>query len=201
MEVQLQELIEQIKRNGVDAAEAEAASIIQAANEKAEAIISDAQAQAEQLLQNAKAENDRMVRASEDAIRQAGRNLMLSFRQSVARELDVIVGDAVSQVYSSQALSQLIVQAVAGWAAQPDTDDIRVILSEDALQQLEQTVLAALKEKMINGVTLQASGGVSGGFRISVRDGSYYDYSTEAVAAMLSSYLSPRMTQLLKEAQ
>lgn len=201
MEVQLQELIEQIKRNGVAAAEAEAAAIVQAANEKAEAILSDAQAQAEQLLKTAKAENDRMVRASEDAIRQAGRNLMLSFRQSVARELDVIVGDAVSQAYSSQALSQLIVQAVAGWTAQPDTEDIRVILSEDDLQQLEQTVLAALKGKMITGVTLQASDGVSGGFRISVRDGSYYDYSTEAVAAMLNSYLSPQVAQLLKEAR
>lgn len=201
MEVQLQELIEQIKRNGVDAAEAEAAAILQAANEKAAQIVSDAEKQADQLLQTAKAENERMVRASEDAIRQAGRNLMLSFRQSVAKELDVIVGEAVSAAYASDALVQLIVQAVGSWASQPDTDDLRVMLCADDLQRLEQAIVSALKEKLITGVTLQAADGLNGGFRISVRDGSYYDYSTEAVTAMLGSYLSPKVIQLLKEAQ
>ena len=87
MEVQLQELIDQIKKDGVEAAETEAEAIVKAAKEKAEQIIADAQAQADRILADAKAENDRMTRASEDAIRQAGRNLLISFRESVTREL------------------------------------------------------------------------------------------------------------------
>ena len=35
----------------------------------------------------ARAENERLVRAGEEAIRQAGRNLLISFRESVCREL------------------------------------------------------------------------------------------------------------------
>ena len=57
MEIQLQELIEQIKKDGVEAAEAQAEEVINSAKAKAEKIIADAQAQAERILQEAKQEN------------------------------------------------------------------------------------------------------------------------------------------------
>ena len=112
MEVQLQELIEQIKKDGVETAEAEAKAIVEAAKSDAEKIISDAQAQADKILLNAKAENDRMVKSSEDAIRQAGRNLLISFRESVTRELNAIVSENVTAVYSSDALAGLVTMLI-----------------------------------------------------------------------------------------
>ena len=101
MEIQLQELIEQIKREGVAAAEAEAKDIIDNANADAQKIIADAKAEADRIISMAKAENERMVRSSEDAIRQAGRNLLISFRESVTRELNSIIGENVNATYSS----------------------------------------------------------------------------------------------------
>ena len=101
MEVQLQELIEQIKKDGAEAAEAEAKAIVEAAKSDAERIIADAQAQADKILAGAKTETERMTKSSEDAIRQAGRNLLISFRESVTRELKAIVGENVTAVYSS----------------------------------------------------------------------------------------------------
>ena len=145
MEVQLQELIDQIKKDGVEAAETEAEAILKSAKEKAEQIISDAQAQADKILLNAKAENDRMLKSSEDAIRQAGRNLLISFRESVSRELKSIIGENVSVVYSSESLAQLIVSIVESWATKPDAEDISVILNSADLKKLEETLLAALK--------------------------------------------------------
>ena len=202
MEIQLQELIDQIKKDGVAAAEAEAAAIVSTAKAEAEKIIADAQAQADKLLANARAENARMVKSGEDAIRQAGRNLLISFRESVARELTAITGQAVNGLYSSEALAQLVIRVVENWAADPNAEDIAVILNTNDLQALESTVLAGLKEKMLQGITLKASDSFDGGFRIAVKDGSaYYDYCAEAVVDMLSGYLSPRVTQLLKEAE
>ena len=201
MEVQLQELIEQIKKEGVAAAEAEAKTIVDAAKAEAEKIVADAQAQAEKILVDAKAENERMSKSSEDAIRQAGRNLLISFRESVARELNAIVGENVTAVYSSDAFAQLIINAVECWVNKPDAEDISVILNSDNLKKLEETLLVALKEKMLKGITLKANDNFDGGFRIAVNNGSvYYDYSDEAVVDMLSNYLSPKVTELLKEA-
>ena len=202
MEIQLQELIEQIKKDGVQAAEAQAEAILNAANAEADRIVADAKAQAEKLVADAKAENERTVKSAEDAIRQAGRNLLISFRESVARELKAIAGENVNAVYSSDAFAALIVKAAECWASKGDADDLAVVLSPDDLKSLEQTVLAALKAKMLGGVTLKANDNLDGGFRIAVKDGAaYYDYSAEAVTDMLANYLSPRVTALLKEAE
>ena len=202
MEIQLQELIEQIKKDGVDAAEAQAEAILLSAKAEAERIISEAQAQADKIMADAKSENAKTVKSGEDAIRQAGRNLLITFRESVAKELKAIAGENVNAVYSSDAFAALIISAVEGWAARPDADDITVILNGDDLAKLEETVLGQLKAKMLSGVTLRANDNLDGGFRIAVNNGAvYYDYSAEAVTDMLSNYLSPRVTALLKEAE
>ena len=202
MEIQLQELIDQIKKDGVQAAENEAKSIVDSAKEEAEKIISDAKAQAEKMISDAKAENERMVQSSEDAIRQAGRNLLISFRESVARELDSIIGNGVTSVYSSENFAKLILNVIESWAEKSETDDISVILNTADLKNLEETILSGLKDRMLKGVTLKANDNFDGGFRIAVNsDGAYYDYSAEAVVDMLSNYLSPKVTALLKEAK
>lgn len=202
MEVQLGELIEQIKRDGVAAAEAEAKSIIEAAEAEAARIVADAEARAEKLMAAAAAENERVVKASEDAIRQAGRNLLISFRESVTRELRAIVEDGVRAAYSSEALVELVAGAVAAFAAHNEADDLAVILNEKDLAALEASLLAALKERLLTGVVLKPSDTFDGGFRIAVEGGrAYYDYSAEAVVEMLSAYLAPRVAALLKEAE
>lgn len=202
MEIQLQELIDQIKKDGVEAAEAQAAAMLKAAKAEAEKIVSDANAQADKIMADAKNENERTVKSAEDAIRQAGRNLLISFRESVAKELNAIIGNNVSSVYSSDSLSQLIIRTVESWASKPDTDDLSVILNSNDLEKLEEALLAELKAKMLGGVTLKANDDFDDGFRIAVNsDGAYYDYSKEAVTDMLSSYLSPKITALLKEAE
>ncbi len=202
MEIQLQELIEQIRKDGVGAAETQAEAIITSAKAEAEKIIADAKAQAEKIMADAKSENAKTVRSGEDAIRQAGRNLLISFRESITRELKAIVSDNVNAVYSSDAFAKLIVSAVESWTGKPESEDVSVILNADDLAKLEEAVLSLLKAKMLSGVTLKANDNFDGGFRIAVNNGAvYYDYSAEAVTDMLSNYLSPKVTALLKEAE
>ena len=202
MEIQLQELIEQIKKDGVEAAENQAEAILLSAKAEAEKIIADAQAQADKLMADAKAENEKTVKSGEDAIRQAGRNLLISFRESVTKELGAIVGGNVYAVYSSDAFAKLVINAVESWTGKPEAEDIAVILNSADLEKLEGALLAELKAKMLGGVTLKANDSVDGGFRIAVNNGAvYYDYSAEAVTDMLSNYLSPKVTALLKEAE
>lgn len=201
MEIQLQELINQIKKDGVETAEVQAESIINSAKAEAEKIVAEAQAQADKILVNAKNENDRMVKSGEDAIRQAGRNLLISFRESVSRELNALVGENVAEVYSSEAFPKLVVNAVESWVEKPDAEELTVILNSKDLEAVEKILLTELKGKMLKGVTLKASDNFDGGFRIAEKDGQvYYDYSAEAVVDMLSNYLTPKVTAILKEA-
>lgn len=201
MEIQLRELIDQIKKEGVEAAEIKADAVLSSAKTEAEKIVAEAKREADKILQDAKRENERMVKSGEDAIKQAGRNLLISFRESVTRELDSILNENVEAVYSKDAMAQLIIKAVECWAEKPDGDDLSVILNSETLKALEGTVVAGLKDKMKNGVTLKASDNLDSGFRVSTKDGNaYYDYSKESVVEMLSKYLSPKVSDLLKEA-
>ena len=202
MEVQLQELIDQIKKDGVDEAQSQADAIIESAKAEAKKIIADAQAQADKMIADAKSENEKTVKSGEDALRQAGRNLLISFRESVSKELNAIVGENVKSVYSSDDLAKLIAEVVKSWTDKPEAEDISVILNSNDLAKLEEALLAELKAKMLGGVTLKANDNFDGGFRISANNGAvYYDYSAEAVTDMLSNYLSPKVTALLKEAE
>ena len=202
MEMQLQELIEKIKQDGVKTAEAEAEAILKSANEKAEKIIADAKAEAEKLVLNAKQQNERTVKSGEDAIRQAGRNLLISFRESVTKELEAILNNGVLDAYSPKNLTDLIIKVVETWSKNTEASDISIILNSNDLKEVENTLLSALKEKMLQGVTLKTNDNFDGGFRIAVNQGqAYYDFSAEAVTDMLSAYLSPKVSALLKEAE
>ena len=77
-----------------------------------------------------------------------------------------------------------------------------MLLNGEDLEKLEGMLLAELKDHMRAGVTLQASDRFDGGFRIAAGDGGiFYDFSAPAVVDMLSNYLSPRVTELLKEGE
>ena len=202
MEIQLQELIDQIKKDGVEVAETEAKTIVDSAKAEAEKIINDAKAEAQKILSDAKAENERMVKSSEDAIRQAGRNLLISFRESVAKELNAIIGETVNSVYSPDSLAQIVTNIVEAWASKPDMEDVELILNSNDVKLLNETAFGTLKGRISKGITLKANDNFDGGFRISVNNGSaYYDYSAEAVVDMMSNYLSPKVVKLLKEAE
>ncbi len=202
MEIQINELIEQIKKEGVEAAEVEAKSIVDSAKQEAEKIINDAKEKAEKIISDAKAENDRVVKSSEEALKQAGRNLLISFRDSVARELNSIVGEKVASVYSSEDFSTLLVKVLENWSKNADAESLELILNSDDLKAFEDSLVSQLKEKMLSGVTLKANDNFDKGFRIAVNNGSaYYDYSKEAVVEMLSNFLSPKVYELLKEAE
>lgn len=201
MEIQLQELIDQIKKDGVEAAQSEADAILAAARAEAESIIADAKQQADKLISDAKSETQRMVKSGEDAILQAGRNLLLSFRESIARELRIILNQKVGAVYTSEHLTALIAKTIECWAEKSDTEELAVILNTEDLKALEEAVLAELKDKIQKGITLKASDSFDGGFRIAKNgEDAFYDYSQEAVVDMLSKYLSPKVAQILKEA-
>ncbi len=201
MEMQLQELIDQIRKNGVEAAEAEAARILSGAKEEADRILSEAQAEAAKTVEAAREESDRLTRVGEESLRKAGRNLLLSFRESVCRELSAIVSESVTAAYRGDELATLAAKAVSAFLDDPENGQIALLLPPADLARLEGTLAAAFKDRLAAGVTLTTDDNCTAGFRVSVEGGqAYYDFSAEAVAEMLCPYLTPRVAALMKEA-
>ena len=201
MDVQLQELIDKIKKDGVTAAEKEAAKIIADANKKAESIIKDAEAQAEQIKKDAKAETNRMQKASDEAIVQAGRNMLLSFKDSLVQELDGLIQAETAKSLSKDTLEKLVPETVKAWAKNSDASELSVLLSEKDLKALQSSLTSALKAEIKKGLEIKPDKTLTAGFRIGVKNGAaFYDYSAESLAEMFAAYLNPKVAGLLKVA-
>ena len=201
MDIQLQELIEKIKRDGVSSAETAARKIIADAEKKAASIVSDAEVKADSIIKTAKAETERLEKASEDAIAQAGRNLIISFRDGINKELSAIVNSETEKAMDKDLLKKLIPETVKAWSANPDADDVSVLLPAKDLKALETSLKTALKAKISKGLVIKSDASLSAGFRIGSKNGSaFYDFSAEEVAALFSAYLNPKTTEIMKKA-
>jgi V/A-type H+-transporting ATPase subunit E len=201
MDIQVQELIDRIKKDGVASAERAAAEIKAEAERKAAAVIAEAEREAADLVKAAKAETARLEKSSVDAIQQAGRNLILAFRDSLEREISALVASECAAAYSADMLQTLIPETVKEWVKKPEAESISVLLSPKQLGELEGGLKAALKAEIAQGLELKPDAALSAGFRIGTKDGAaYYDFSAEAVAGLFASYLNPRVAAVLKDA-
>lgn len=201
MDTQVQDLIDKIKKDGVAAAEKSASEKLAQAKVDADKIIANAKEEAEKIIKTAKDETARMEKASEDAIRQASRNLVLSFRDSITKELSAIVSAETEKAYSADLLKSLIPETVKAWVAKSDADDISVLLSEKDLASLESGLKSALKAEIEKGLSIKADKSINTGFRVGVENGAaFVDLTDEAIAQLFSSYLNPKVAALMKEA-
>lgn len=201
MDIQLQELIDKIKKDGVTAAEKTAAEIVEKAQKEADSKIAAAEKKAEELIKNAKVEIERLEKASNDAVTQACRNMLLGFRDSLVAELDGLIQAESAKAYSADLMKTLVPETVKAWAKNADASELSVLLSEKDLKSLESELKAALKAEVAKGLEIKADKSLSAGFRIGVNNGAaYYDYSAESVADLFSAYLNPRVAALMKEA-
>lgn len=201
MDIQLQELIDKIKKDGVGEAEKKAAEILAEAEKKAQGIISDAETKAASILSSAKLETERMEKSSIDAIKQAGRNILISFRDGVAAQLSAIINRETAKAYDGGMLKTLIPETVKNWVSNGNAEDISVLLSPKDLETLEAGFKAALKDEISRGLVIKSDDSIDSGFKIGVDNGAaYYDFSSEAVSQMFAAYLNPKTALIMKEA-
>lgn len=201
MDVQLQELIDKIKKDGVASAEQEANAIKETAQKEADLIIAQAKEKADSIVKEAQGETARMEKASIDAIKQASRNLLISFRDGITAELSAVIGTETKSAYSAAMLEKIIPETVKAWAAKTDVSDISVLLPESVLSELQSALTARLKDEVAKGLEIKPDKTLSGGFRIGMNNGvSFYDYSAESVSELFASYLNPKVAQIMKDA-
>lgn len=142
-----------------------------------------------------------MEKASEEAIVQAGRNMLLSFKDSLIGELDGLIKAETEKAESKDVLVKLIPETVKAWAKNTDASELSVLLSEKDLKTLESSLTSELKAEISKGLEIRPDKTMSAGFRIGVKNGAaYYDYSAESLAEMFAAYLNPKVAALLKTA-
>jgi V/A-type H+-transporting ATPase subunit E len=200
MDIQLQELIDRIKKDGIDGATAEAAKLTSQAEAEAKRIIEAAQKEADAIITKGKADADRSEKAGIAALEQASRNLVLAFKAEITALLEKIVARDLAASYSAETLKATLPEILKAWVNKGG-DRLDIILGESDLEKLNDWFNSQLSAELKQGVELKSDRKLGAGFRIANKDGSaYYDFSDESVAELLSAYLNPRLAAILSSA-
>ncbi len=196
MDIRLQELLEKIRKDGIEAAETDASKVLAEAETRRKTIVSDAEREARAILAKAKADADRFEEAGKAALEQAARNLVISFRTEIASVLAAIVRTDTEKALSGSVLEAAIPAVLAAWKDK-GTDDLAVLLPPSELAKLEGSLRKKLDAELKKGLELRPFPGIRAGFRITEKDGAaYYDFSSDALAEMLSQYLNARLGEI-----
>ncbi|HHT26752.1 MAG TPA: V-type ATP synthase subunit E [Firmicutes bacterium] len=197
MDIQLQQLLETIKTEGVDAAEKKAAEIISAAEKKAQAIVAEAEEKADKILEQAKQAAEQREAAAKAAVHQAGRDTVLTIEKQLKEVFGRLVTQTVGATYQHEVLEAAILEVVRQWTA--DVDGATVILNPEQAKALEESLKAKLSEQLSKGIRITPSSKVSAGFILKQEDGAaYYDFTAEAIAEVLATHLNPALAEIIK---
>ncbi len=181
MELKIEDLVSSIKKDGIDAANAEADRIINEAKNKAKQIIDDAKKQQEIIKQQTANELEVLRDSAKVGAAQAQRDAVLLFEDSVKKEFKKILDADIAKTVKGDNLVTLIKAAIG----EENPNDYFVEIS-----QVEEGIKAQLAEEIKNGLEIRISPSVKTGFRLNSKDGSgYFDCSNEEIAEMLAPFL------------
>lgn len=198
MDVQLKELIETIKSEGVESAETRAKEILSDAERRKDSILKEAEQEAAGIRKKAEEDAVRMKATAEESIRQAGRDLILSLERSITEILDKVVKRDVKEALKGDNLKDAIVSLLSNW--KEDRDSLELLLPKEELERIESFLLGELKKTFSSGLTLKPAPDLEAGFLIGEKDGNaYYNFSSEGIAEILSQYVNPRLAELLRD--
>ena len=201
MSVQLKELIERIKKEGVGEADKMAEQIQSKAKEQADEIIRAANDKAREIVEKAEADAKRFENAGKEAVRQAGRDIVLKTEAEIKKVFASILNRETQEALKPELLQQAIASLVEAWAKNKG-ESIEVQVSENDIKNLSSYLQDRLSDEIKKGVTVKPSTNVESGFHVSLKDGSaFYDFSDRGLTEYFLDYLNPQISDALREGQ
>lgn len=197
MQMDLNNVITQIKKEGVEKAEEEGANIIKDAEARAGEIVRSAEQQKANLIKQAETEADQFKASGEESLRQAARNVVVALRTQLTALLDSIVKREIQEQFTPEVLQQILVNLITHCKAQEDFD-LEILLSETDKEHLRKFFGSTLQQALRKGITFKVSPSIKKGFRIGQKGKNlYYDFSDEAIAEAFDLYLNRKLKLIL----
>ena len=212
----VQALIDRLKSEGVSAGQTEGDEILSKAKAKADEIISEAQKRADALLADARAEAAKEKAATEDGLKVAARDLVLSLRNELGDRIQQEAGRLVGTTLGDEQFLEKLILAMAGNAKDNasvvDTEPMEIVLPEKVVtfEELKQSpeavepgtlthfVIALAGEALRDGVTFSTAPGFDG-IKVKLTDRNVsIDLTEEAIATLLKRHLQPRLRAVME---
>ena len=180
MELQINDLVSAIKKDGLEAAQKEADGILASAKKKADEIIKDALAEASRI----KEASEKEIKLFEDnakiSAEQAKRDAVLSFKAEMQAEYEKLLASDIKKSLDDKFLAKLILAAAEG-------EDLSKYTVE--VKEVGEALKSELAEEIKKGLEIKPAKNINAGFKLAAKDGSgYFDCSDEEITSMLMPF-------------
>lgn len=194
MEQQIQDLINSIKKEGIDSANEEKRKIIEEAEAKAQAIIKEANAEKDKLLSDSMKQIEKEKESLKESLRMASRDLSLSFRKEVEGKIQALLDEKVKQAFDYETLKSLLKTVIEA----EFKGDVTVVLPLEKKKDVALSLASELASELTKGVDLTFSASLQGGFRVVSKDGrAFIDLSDDECVKLLYPYISSSVRELI----
>lgn len=206
----VQDLIERIRDQGVQAAQDEADRLLRDARQQATEIVAQARAEADAMQEKARAEIEAYRAASLDALQLAARDTVLDLKARVMARFEEFVKRLVVSATRDKELVRSLVLVLAGHAADEFIKDKEVevrissaLLEDETGPVFEEegklAILGLSSDMLREGLELVSDRDVEGGARVRlVKDKLEIDLSDRAVSRMIAQRMLPRFKAILE---
>ena len=198
MEMELNSLIEKIKKEGMTEAKSKSEEIIKQAEDKKRTLIKEAEDKAGIIIKKAENEAERLKDNSQKAVIQAIRDATLSLKDQIKNVFEAILKREIEQTLSDEFIAQLILRLAKSWPEDRKAG-LEILISQKDKKRLEKLVLSKFKNKLSSGITFKVSPNINKGIYIGIKgQDAYYDFTDEAILEILKEHLRPFIVKIIE---
>jgi V/A-type H+/Na+-transporting ATPase subunit E len=208
----VQELIDQIRNEGIQAVKQEAEKTIREAKEQAASIVAKAKDEAKEIKAKAEQEIAADKATSLEALQLAARDTVLRLGKEVMNAFETHVRRLVSAELKDEDVLRDMILAIAGKSKSqlPKDQDIEILLSSGSFQKedpkgkagedrIKHFILKVTHDMVREGIELKASSGPNAGIRVKLKNEDLeIDLTEKAVTELLVQHLLPRYRKIVR---
>jgi V/A-type H+/Na+-transporting ATPase subunit E len=199
----LQELIETLKKQGIQKGEDAASQIVSSAQKEAGEILANAKTQADAIIANAKGESEAILKRLQSSMEIAASQFVGNLKRVLENNLLTFpLKEKLShELGDAGFLKDLITQFVKTYAGNPENPDIELLLPAGAQESLKNYAIDLMvqhcKGDASKEILVMESHGIRFGFQVDKKDGNVrLDFTDEAFLALFIEFLTPKFREL-----
>jgi V/A-type H+-transporting ATPase subunit E len=200
MAEELDAFLNRIHDQGISKAEQEAEEILAEARARAERTIKHAELDAEKIISQAENKAGRIVDHGTNTLKQAARDVLLGLRQQLQERMHMALKDITGKVMDAEKTAEIlgdIIRKYVHSSGNPGT--IEALIPPEQADTLEKSLKGALADNLQGEIAISPVPTLAHGFKLRVREDQItYDFSDEALAEALGTWLQPKLNALIR---
>ncbi len=199
----IKEIVDILKKDGVEAGKSKADQIISDANKEADQIKKNAQKEKENIIEQARKEAEKLKSSAEANVRMAISQGINKFRESIENSLlSPTVLENLNKSMDGSTIKEIILTVVKSYSEHGfSTNDLKIILGEKEKEEIKSTIIKELNSKIKDAKSIEISDDIiPAGVKLVQKQGNLsLEFTPESIKEVMLTYIRPEFRKLFFE--